>query len=371
MLEGQQTGNSGKLGFGLMRLPRKGIAIDIEQFQSMVDLFLASGQTYFDTAYVYPGSEAATKIALVDRHPRESYTLATKLFASLVPTAGLAKRELRVSLKRTGAGYIDYYLLHSLMELNYKKFDTFGLWDFVREQKRKGTIKHFGFSFHGGPELLDQLLTEHPDTEFVQLQINYADWEHKKIASRQNYEVARKHNKPIMVMEPVKGGILANPPDEIQQLFKAANPDASPASWALRFAASLDGVHTVLSGMSNMEQMQDNLNTFKDFQLLDETEQRVIRDAQRIMGNSKTIPCTACGYCVDGCPKKILIPEVFAAMNLQIGQGRSQEAQERYQALISKGGRASDCIHCGKCEKTCPQKIEIIDQLAEGVHMFE
>ncbi|MCR5522719.1 MAG: aldo/keto reductase, partial [Clostridia bacterium] len=239
--------NDGILGFGLMRLPKKGLRIDIAQTSRMVDAFLNAGLTYFDTAFVYPGSEDAIKKALVERYPRESYTLATKLFASAVPTEWAAKEEFEISLKRTGAGYFDYYLLHSLNAKNYKKFDKFHLWDFVKEEKAKGRIRHYGFSFHDGPELLEQLLTDHPDAEFVQLQINYADWENPSVRSREIYEVARKHGKPIVIMEPVKGGALANPPEEIKKLFKQVNPDASYASWAIRFAASLDGILAVLS----------------------------------------------------------------------------------------------------------------------------
>ena len=206
-----------KLGFGLMRLPRKGAVIDVKKTSQMVDMFLDAGFTYFDTAFVYTGSESAINKALVKRHPRDSYTLASKLFASVVPTEGLAKKELETSLKRTGAGYLDYYLLHSLTEDNYEKFEKFHLWDFVKEMKEKGVIRHWGFSFHGGPELLEKLLTLHPDTEFVQLQINYADWNSPKVRSRENYEVARRHNIPIVVMEPVKGGSLADPPENVKR----------------------------------------------------------------------------------------------------------------------------------------------------------
>lgn len=354
-----------------MRLPRKGIGIDVEQVKKMVDLFMDAGFTYFDTAFVYPGSEEAIRKALVERYPRDSYTLATKLYAALVPTAKAAKKEFETSLKRTGAGYFDFYLLHSLMANNYKKYERFGLWDFVKEQKEKGLIRHYGFSYHSGPELLDQLLTEHPDVDFVQLQINYADWENPSVTSRANYEVARKHGKPIVVMEPVKGGNLANPPKKVEKLLKDYHPDLSCASWAVRFVASLEGILTVLSGMSNVEQMQDNLSYMKDFKPLDEGEQKVIQEAQRLLGHSKTIPCTACHYCTKGCPKQIPIPEIFSAMNQQLGNGQLASAREAYQNVTSKGHRASDCIKCRQCEKACPQHLKITDLLEECADAME
>ena len=357
--------NPGKLGFGLMRLPRKGIGIDIEQTSRMVDLFMEAGLTYFDTAFVYPGSEAAIKKALVDRYPRESYTLATKLFVAGVPTAALSKKEFSTSLSRTGAGYFDYYLLHTLNQGNYKKYEKFGLWDFVREQKEKGLIRHYGFSFHDGPELLDEILTNHPDAEFVQLQINYQDWEDPKVQSRAIYEVARKHNKPIVIMEPVKGGGLADPPQKVKDILTEANPDVSYASWAIRFAASLDGILAVLSGMSNIEQMEDNLSYMKDFKPLSRDEMRTILKARRALGSITSIPCTSCHYCTEGCPQQIPIPEIFSTRNLQLVHGRVEDGNKAYAALCEKGPSAADCIACGQCEFVCPQKIDIIEKLQE------
>lgn len=360
-----------KLGFGLMRLPRKGLKIDGEQVKKMVDLFMDAGFTYFDTAYVYPGSEEAIRKALVERYPRDSYTLATKLYAPLQPSAKSAKKEFTTSLKRTGAGYFDFYLLHSLMKNNYKKYEKFGLWDFVREQKEKGLIKHYGFSYHDGPELLDQLLTEHPDVDFVQLQINYADWENPDVTSRANYEVARKHHKPIVVMEPVKGGRLANPPKDVKELLRQYHPDMSYASWAIRFVASLDGILTVLSGMSNIEQMENNLSYMKDFQPLNDDEQKVIQEAQRLLGHSQTIACTACHYCTKGCPKQIPIPEIFAAMNKYLGNGQLSQAKEDYQKVTTPGHLASDCISCHQCERACPQHLKITDLLKDCAASLE
>ena len=359
-----------KLGFGLMRLPKRGVVINTEKVKTMVDLFLEAGFTYFDTAYVYPGSEPAIRKALVERHPRDSFTLATKLNARVAPTEKAAKRQFAASLERTGAGYFDYYLLHALMQNSYERYEKLHLWDFVAEQKEKGLIRNLGFSFHAGPELLDQLLTEHPEVDFVQLQINYADWENPKVTSRANYETARRHGKLITVMEPVKGGTLADPPEDVKKLFSAIHPDMSYASWAIRFVASLDGILTVLSGMSNEEQMRDNLSYMKDFRPLDAEEQEAIRQAQRILGNSSTIPCTACRYCTEGCPQQIAIPDVFAAMNLQLGNGQMQQAREAFLRAAPEGHRPSDCIECRQCESVCPQHLPITDHLKQASALF-
>ncbi|MCR5825275.1 MAG: aldo/keto reductase [Oscillospiraceae bacterium] len=361
-----------KLGFGLMRLPRKLLGIDVEQTKRMVDLFLDAGLTYFDTAFVYSGSEEATRKALVERHPRDSYTLASKLNAWLGKlSVNEAKKELHTSLKRLGTDYLDYYLLHAIQNNNYELYDRYGLWDYVREQKQAGLIRHWGFSFHGTPELLDELLTKNPDAEFVQLQLNYADWEDPKIASRRCYETARRHGKSIVVMEPVKGGALAKPPREVQQLFQAAAPEASCASWAIRFAASLDGILTVLSGMSNEEQMRDNLSFMRDFKPLSDAEQETIRAAQEALGKIEHIPCTACHYCTEGCPQGIPIPDIFSARNKQLIWGQIERGAKDYQELAAQGNVADACIACGQCESACPQGIRIIDRLAECAENFK
>ena len=361
----------GPFGFGLMRLPKTGETIDIPQVSAMVDRFLEAGFTYFDTAYVYDGSEEAARKALVERHPRESYTLATKLNAGAARDEADAKRQLQVSLERTGAGYFDYYLLHALMDTNYQRYDEYHLWDFVREQKAAGLIRRYGFSFHGTPELLDRLLTDHPDVDFVQLQINYADWENPKVQSRANYEIARRHGKPIVIMEPVKGGALAAPADEVRSLLAQASPDASCASWALRFAAGLDGVLAVLSGMSDTAQMEDNLATMGDFHPLNAEEQKVIQRAQALLGHSAAIPCTACHYCTDGCPMHIAIPELFAAANRQLANGQRAEALAAYAEAAARGGKASDCIGCKQCEAACPQHLPVTDLLRRCAAMLE
>lgn len=367
--------NTPKLGFGLMRLPKKEDGkIDIEQTKQMVDQFMAAGMTYFDTAYVYDNgdSERAAREALVDRYPRDSFTLATKLNAWMgMPDEESAKQQFYTSLERTNAGYIDYYLLHAIKNENIKRYDELHIWDFVKELKEQGKIRHWGFSFHGGPELLDELLKKHPDADFVQLQLNYADWENPSVTSRANYEVARKHGKSIVIMEPVKGGVLANPPKQIQEIFDAADPNASYASWAIRYAASLDGIITVLSGMSNMEQMENNLSYMKDFKPLDTKEIQVIHHVQEELGKIKSIACTACHYCTEGCPKHIPIPNIFAARNKQLLWGQIESGKQSYAQAVEGKGKASDCIACGQCERACPQHLPIIELLKDCAKEFD
>ena len=358
--------NTPKLGFGMMRLPRAAEGFDVEQTARMVDLFLEAGMTYFDTAFVYAGSEEATRKALVERYPRESFTLASKLNAWLgAPEEKKAKEQLFKSLERAGVDYFDYYLLHALQNNNADIYERYGLWDYVREQKKAGLVRHWGFSFHGTPELLDELLTKHPDAEFVQLQINYADWDDPKVASRRCYETARRHGKPIVVMEPVKGGALANPPAEAARLLRDANPNVSLAQWAVRYAASLDGILTVLSGMSSVEQMRDNLSYMRDFRPLDDNERAAIRRAQEALSRVDRIPCTACRYCAKGCPREIPIPDIFAARNRQMVWGQDERAKSDYAQLAKKGNVADACIACGQCELACPQGIDVIARLAD------
>ena len=363
-----------KLGFGLMRLPRlENGAIDIEQVKTMVDLFIAAGGTYFDTAFVYGSSEEATCEALVKRYPRESYTLATKLNARVAKGAEDARAQLLTSLERTQAEYFDYYLLHAISGVgdNYRRYEQYGLWDFIREQKGAGRVRHIGFSFHGSPELLDELLSAHPEVEFVQLQINYADWNNPRVQSRRCREVARKHDKLVTIMEPVKGGMLADPPAFVKDILSAANPSLSPAGWAIRYAASLDGVLVVLSGMSNIAQMKDNLSFMANFKPLDTQEQAVIARAQEALDAVPSIPCTGCRYCVPGCPKSIPIPDIFGAMNRQLIFGQLDEARKNYAWETRSGAKASDCIQCGQCEAACPQHLGIIEYLKQCAAALE
>ena len=356
-----------KLGFGLMRLPHlEDGTNDIEQIKKMVDMFIEAGGTYFDTAYVYDGgkSEIAANEALVKRYPRESYTIATKLNAGMAPDKESAMNQFNVSLERLGCGYIDYYLLHAISDNNIAKYDEWGLWDYQKSLQEKGLIKYKGFSFHGTPELLDKLLTEH-EVDFIQLQIYYADWENPGVQSRRCWEVARKHNVSVTVMEPIKGGSLANPHELVANVLKEANPDVSYASWAVRYVASLDGIITVLSGMSNLAQMEDNTSYMRNFKPLSEEEQEVIKKAQDAFAKIPTIPCTACSYCTDGCPMQINIPAIFKAMNRKIMYNDVEGAKREYGRAIDGRGKASDCIQCGQCESQCPQHIGIIEKLQE------
>ncbi len=363
-----------KLGFGLMRLPMCGEKVDIEQVKEMVDLFLEAGFTYFDTAYGYIGgkSEKAIKAALVDRYPRERFQLATKLPAWAGPkTAEEAQQMFYTSLERTGAGYFDFYLLHNLGDTRTETFDRFGIWDFAKARKEEGLIKHLGFSFHDSADKLDQILTLHPEVEFVQLQINYADWDDPKVQSRLCHEVARKHGKPVIIMEPVKGGSLANLPDTVASVFKAADPDASLPSWAIRFAASVEGLIVALSGMSTVEQMKDNLKTMKDFRPMTEEEYKVIAKAREALDAIPRIPCTACQYCVKGCPMQINIPGIFEAMNKVYIYNHMDAAKNSYAWSTNNGGKASECLQCGQCEAACPQHINIIERLKTAAEMLE
>ena len=367
--------NIPKLGFGLMRLPMKDKAIDVEQTKDMVDLFLDGGFTYFDTAYGYfeGKSEETVKAAIVDRYPREKFLLATKLPAwAGAKTAEDARQMFWTSLKRTGAEYFDYYLLHNLGSVRTKSFDDFGIWDYVLELKEKGLVRHVGFSFHDKASLLDEILAKHPEVEFVQLQINYGDWESGTVQSRLCYETARKYNKPIVIMEPVKGGMLADLlAPQVKAVFDETGSGASYASWALRFAASLDGIITVLSGMSNLAHVKDNVGYMKNFRPLDEKDRAAVARAQKTLSEIPSIPCTACGYCVSGCPEKIVIPQILEMLNRERVYSDQAAAKFGYFWETQFGGKGSACTKCGKCEDVCPQQIKIIDLLQEAAAKYE
>ena len=366
--------NVGKLGFGMMRLPRKGDGIDIEETKKLVDAFMISRFNYFDTAFAYPGSEEAIKEALVNRYPRKSYYLASKCAIwSGCKEKEDAEKELDISLERTGAGYFDFYLLHALNKDSAKTFEEWGLWEYFLKKKEEGLIKHLGFSFHDSPEVLDDILSKHPEAEFVQLQINWADWEDPKVQSKGSWEVARKHNKDIIVMEPVKGGLLADPHPLVKEVFSSSDPDVSPASWAIRFAASLDGVMTVLSGMNTLEMLGDNVKTMWNFKGFDAKQMETIEKAREVFSSLPSIPCTKCDYCAKVCPMDIGISGTFAAMNTLLLYGNESIAKDRYKALVINKGRKNPekCIKCGKCEEACPQHIEIRSNLEKAKEHFQ
>ena len=362
-----------KLGFGLMRLPMNGEEIDIEQTKKMADAFMAKGFTYFDTAYVYIGgkSEVALKEAVVDRYPRDSFQCATKLPIWDLKSQEEMEKIFQESLDRAGLTYYDFYLLHALGKESAQKADDLGAWDFIKRLKEEDRAKHIGFSFHDSAEVLEDILQKHPEAEFVQLQINYADWDSEGVQSRKCYEVARKYGKSVIIMEPVKGGALATMTPEVQKLFKEANPNASVASWAVRFAASLDGLITVLSGMSDEAQMADNLSYMENFQPLSDSERQVVDQVVEVLHNLPTIPCTGCKYCVDGCPQNINIPGILSAMTQLTLYGDENRAKGQYKHAVGEGGKASDCIQCGACQGHCPQHLEIIEHLKKAASVLE
>ena len=369
-----------RLGFGLMRLPLLNpdnpANIDVEQVKQMVDTFLERGFTYFDTAWMYHSfqSENVVKEALVDRYPRDSYTLATKLHAGFIKTKEDRDKVFEEQRRKTGVEYFDYYLLHDIGFDHYKTYPDLDCFRWLMDKKEKGLVRHIGFSYHDNAELLDKVLTEHPEFEFVQLQINYLDWESEGIQSRKCYEVAEKHHVPVIVMEPVKGGTLANVPDAVTKMFKEYHPDMSVPSWAIRFAASHENVALVLSGMSNMEQLLDNLSYMDELVPLNEEENALIRKAVEIINSTIEIPCTGCSYCTDGCPMNIAIPKYFSLYNADKQEIKTKSwmpQQEYYSRLTGTFGKASDCVACGQCEDVCPQHLPVIDYLQKVAEHFE
>ncbi len=372
-----------KLGFGMMRLPKLGEGhetgeldnIDIEQVKTMVDAFLERGFTYFDTAWMYHNrcSEQVVKLALTDRYPHDQYTLATKYHLAYLKD-GTPEEVFLGQLERCGVEYMDYYLLHDLGHDNYQKFQDVGAFDMVEKMKAEGKIRHIGFSCHDQAAFIEKVLTEHPELEFVQIQLNYLDWDSAGIQAHQAYDTITKFGRPVIVMEPVKGGMLANRvPESVTAKFKAFNPEMSIASWAVRFAASHENVKMVLSGMSSIEQLLDNTSYMQDFHPLNAEEEALIEDAVSAINSEIEIPCTGCSYCTAGCPMEIPIPQYFSLYNTDKKEIRRDwtPQHEYYERLTTQHAKASECIACGQCESICPQHLSVIEELKKVAAHFE
>lgn len=368
-----------KLAFGMMRLPlldeNDTTSIDISRVEKMADMYMERGFNYFDTAAPYHGkhSEIAFREAVAKRYPRESYTVTDKLTLSFIENKEDMQPFFDGQLERLGVDYIDVYLVHALGKTSYAKAERLKAFEFAAEKKAQGKVKHVGFSFHDTADVLEQILTDHPEVEYVQLQINYLDWEDEHVQARKCYEVAVKHGKKVLVMEPVKGGALAIVSPEVDKLFKDFAPEASAASWAIRFCASLENVVMVLSGMSNEAQMEDNLSYMKEFVPFTKEEFELVEKAAELIRNDIAVPCTGCAYCVDDCPMNIAIPEYFKLYNhLKQFQGTSVRSdRQRYAKKAEERGKASDCIQCGMCEGHCPQHLNIRELLKDVAKEFE
>ena len=359
-------------GFGCMRLPMNGDQVDIAETTRMVDEFLAQGFNYFDTAHGYIGgkSELALKECLTSRYPREAYSLTDKLTDSYFKTEADIRPFFESQLEACGVEYFDFYLMHSQHAGNFGHFRDCRAYETAFALKAEGKVRHVGISFHDRAEVLEEILTTYPQIEVVQIQFNYVDYDDPGVQSRLCYEVCRRHNKPVLVMEPVKGGHLSNLPPQAKAVLDELH-GGSPASYAIRFAAGFPGMMMVLSGMSNMEQMKDNLSYMRDFKPLNETELAAVNKVQEIFHKMNMIPCTACRYCVEGCPKQISIPDLFAIMNIK-QLHHDWNADYYYEEVhTAPGRRASDCLKCGKCEKICPQHLPIRKLLEEIAKEFD
>lgn len=359
-----------KLGFGFMRLPlldaNDPTSFDEAQICRMADAFIEAGFTYFDTAYMYHNgkSEEMLRKAVVERYPREAFFAADKLPTMFLKEPADLPRIFQEQLGRTGLQWFDNYLLHCLDTENYAIAERLDAFAFGLEQKRLGKIRNLGFSFHDSAELLDEILTAHPEVDFVQLQINYLDWESETVQSRRCYETAVRHGKKVIVMEPVKGGKLVHIPADAEARLKAREPELSVPSWAIRFAASLPETMMILSGMSSLEQLTDNISYMKDFKPLTADESALCLEIGAGIARQENIACTACRYCTENCPASIAIPDYFALMN-------RKAPQAEYTALTAENGKASDCLGCGQCEAHCPQHLPIIDLLKKTVAAYE
>lgn len=372
MAENYLGASIGKLGYGFMRLPEKEDgSVDLEPMKKMVDVFLDAGFSYFDTAYVYPGSEEALRETLVKRHPRNRFTITTKMPMFLVNKPEDMQTTFDTSLERLGVDFLDFYLLHGINLEICQKAERLGAWEFMKKQKAEGKIGHYGFSLHDTPEHLDEILMRHPDTELVQLQINYLDWENPEVRSRELYETARRHNKPFTIMEPVKGGLLAGAGSQAERVLKAKNPNVSEASWAVRFAASLPGLVAMLSGMGNMDQLLDNIKTVKNLKPLSEDELEAVHEVVKIINSVPQVPCTGCKYCVENCPQKLNIPALMKVYNIFLQYKQKYSIGFPFDEATQGGRLPSTCVSCRICQQHCPQHIEIAAAMAEMAAFFE
>ena len=373
-----RTGSgTARLGFGCMRLPlldpEDQTSVDRAQVRRMFDLFLDRGFTYFDTAWMYHdhASERIVRECLVERHPRDSFTLATKMPLVSLSEEADHRRILDEQLAKCGVDHFDYYLLHNVNSTTLATARRLGTFEFVAEARERGLVRRAGFSFHDSPQLLDEVLTEHPEMEFVQLQVNYFDWDDPGIQARRCYEVARAHGKDVAVMEPVKGGTLADVGERALALMRGADPDATPAEWAIRYAASLPGVFVVLSGMSDLAQVDENTRFMSDLAPLTDEERAMLGRVARVLGEDRAIPCTSCRYCVAGCPRQIPIPTYFALYNQHRRRPSSGSPQAYYDNYATRAARASECVGCRRCVAACPQHILIPEMLAEVSAAFD
>ena len=365
----------GNFGFGCMRLPMKDGKVDYNEFSRMADAFIASGLNYFDTAHGYIGgqSETAIRDCVVRRYDRSKFLLTDKLTTPYFNKKEDIRPFFESQLQLCGVDYFDFYLMHAQDRNNYQKYKRCRAYETAMDLKREGKIRHFGISFHDKAEVLDMILSEHPEIEIVQIQFNYVDYEDASVESRKVYEVCEKHDKPVIVMEPVKGGSLVNLPTEADKILRDLN-SGSNASYALRFAASFPNMAMVLSGMSNMEQMQDNLSAMKDFVSLSETEMDAVHRVGDIFRSLNLVPCTGCRYCIEEsqCPKGIRIPDMFSSLNMLEAFHNWNTGYYYNNVITGDGhGKASECIRCGKCEKVCPQHLPIRDLLKKVATTFE
>lgn len=370
-----------KLGMGLMRLPlmdeNDQTSIDYEEVNKMVDAYMDAGFDYFDTAFVYHEGvgEAAFRKCVVERYPRESFKIATKLPLFVITEESQLEPIFAQQLENCGVDYIDYYMLHNVSGFTENAWKNVDLYSFIQKKKEEGYIKHIGISTHGNAEFLEEILFDHPELEFVLLQINYLDWEDEGIESRKCLEVARKYNKQVMIMEPYKGGFLADVPEEAEKIMKEYNPNRSVVSWAMRFVANLEDVEVVLTGASNLEQLESNIQEFNDADPLNDEEMEIISQVSEIINSNITVDCTKCRYCVDTCPEDIDIAKIFDLYNkhklLEMDEWTPFGNAYLNYSKLDGVGIASDCIECENCIEECPQQINIPEVLKDVAKTFE